>query len=47
MFLEVPKTPNELPMVYRSLPDRYVTCRIFRWAAVYLTEARANQPGAE
>ena len=43
VFLTIPKTPDELPVTFRNLPDSYVTCRIFRWAAVFFAEARANQ----
>tara|TARA_B100001093_G_scaffold179259_1_gene171884 strand:- start:1128 stop:1664 length:537 start_codon:yes stop_codon:yes gene_type:complete len=30
-FTKIPEE-SELPMKYKSLPDAYTTCRIFRWA---------------
>lgn len=34
-FLRIPADSECLPERYRSLPDEYKTCRIFRWAACY------------
>jgi hypothetical protein len=32
-LLVIPASPNEIPEQYRSFPDPFITCRIFRWAA--------------
>lgn len=31
VFVPIP-TIDQLPLTYKSLPDRFTTCRIFRWA---------------
>jgi len=38
-FLPIPASPDELPPRFRSLPDEYVSCRIFRWAACHFAES--------
>jgi hypothetical protein len=35
IFLPVPKSKEELPTQYRSLPSEYTMCRIFRWSACF------------
>lgn len=37
-FLSIPPSHKCLPDPYRSLPDEYTRCRIFRWAACYFAE---------
>jgi hypothetical protein len=34
-FSPIPAAVDELPERYRTLPDEYTTCRIFRWAVCH------------
>jgi hypothetical protein len=38
-FLTIPASPEDIPPRFRQLPQEYVTCRIFRWAAAYFENA--------
>ena len=38
VFLPIP-SEDELPEKYKSLPEEYTTCRIFRWAACYFNKS--------
>lgn len=41
VFVPIP-TIDQLPLTYKSLPDRFTTCRIFRWAVCSDLNTRQN-----
>ena len=38
-FSRIPASAEDIPPRFRQLPQEYVSCRIFRWAAAYFENA--------